>query len=139
MSQFILDDHLPEPEVLEPIRRWASAQFVRFLRPGEIVLDERIPEILLTLKQPTFITIDQGFWSRRWCHPGYCIVYFALRNDQQELIPQLLRELLHKPDFRSRASRMGRVARVSSASIEYWSAQQSGLQQLAWKTPRRKK
>jgi hypothetical protein len=139
MNQFILDDHLPETDVLEPIREWASAQYVRFLRPGEVILDERIPHLLLELKQPTFVTIDGGFWDRRWCHPRYCILYFALRDDQQERLPQLLRSLVRKPEFRSRANRMGRVVRVSSSSIEYWAFRQEGLCQLPWKAPRRRK
>jgi hypothetical protein len=139
MSQLVLDDHLSESDVLRPIQQWGTAELLRQLRPDEIVLDDRVPQILLTLKQPTFVTIDQGFWNRRWCHPKYCILYFALRDDQQELLPALLRALLRQPEFRSRASRMGRVARVSSASIESWSFQASQMEPIAWaKRPRKK-
>ena len=139
MSQLILDDHLSESKVLRPIQQWGTAELLRQLRPDEIVLDDRVPQILLTLKQPTFVTIDQGFWNRRWCHPKYCIPYFALRDDQQELLPGLLRALLRQPEFRSRSSRMGRVARVSSASIESWSFQASRMEPIAWaKRPRKK-
>jgi hypothetical protein len=139
MSLFVLDDQLSEPKVLRPILEWSTAQYVHALRPDERILDDRVPEILRTLKQPTFLTIDRGFWDRRFCHPGYCILYFALRDEQQEHLPELLRALLRKPEFRSRARRMGRVARVSTAIIESWVFQEFRLQHIPWTTPRRKK
>jgi hypothetical protein len=82
VSQLILDDQLDIHGVLHPVRRWVTAQLLREVRPDEHVLDDRVPEILLTLKQPAFVTIDQGFWDRRLCHPRYAILYFALRRDQ---------------------------------------------------------
>jgi hypothetical protein len=54
-----------------PLEAWTTAVRPQALRPGEQVLDDRVPEILLTLKAPTFITIDQDFWDRRLCHTGY--------------------------------------------------------------------
>jgi hypothetical protein len=75
MSQLILDDQLDISEVFFPIRKWITARRLQELRPGELIRDERVPEILRTLKSPTFITIDHGFWNARLCHPDYCIVY----------------------------------------------------------------
>lgn len=132
MSQLILDDHLSAREVLTPIRRWVTAQFLRELRPGERVLDVRVPEILRTLRQPTFVTIDHGFWDRRWCHPQYAILYFALREIEQELLPGLLRALLRRPEFKTRASRMGKVARVGTTSLAWWHFQSPDLLQVDW-------
>ena len=65
MSQVILDDQLSQSEVLQPLDEWISVQRLRDLRPHELILDDRIPEILLTLRQPTFVTIDRGFWDKR--------------------------------------------------------------------------
>src|SRR5713226_3968969 len=103
MSQLILDDQLDVSEILPPLRKWITARRLQDLRPSELIRDDRIPEILLTLKSPTFITIDHGFWDARLCHPGYCILYFALRDDQQQLIPTLLRALMRRAEFRSRS------------------------------------
>jgi hypothetical protein len=70
VSQFILDDQLDVAIVLHPIQAWSTAERLRGLRPRERVLDKRIPEILQTLRQPTFLTIDQDFWHSSWCHPA---------------------------------------------------------------------
>ncbi len=138
MSRFILDDRLDAPEVYLPIQRWVKALFLRDLRPGERVPDQRVPEILQTLKQPTFITIDQGFWERTLCHPGYCLLYFGLRDDQQEQLPDLLRSLLRRPEFRTRASRMGKVARITPTFIAWWQFRVTKLHRIET-TPRPRK
>jgi hypothetical protein len=139
MSPFLLDEQLDIEEVLPPLPKWIKVQRLIELRPREIIRDDRVPGILLTLKQPTFITIDQDFWKRRLCHLGYCILYFALRDDQQELLPDLLCASLRHPEFRTRAKRMGKVARVSRSHIDYWQFQTRGLQHLEWDEPRRRK
>ncbi len=132
MSQFILDDQLNVPKVLHVIQQWTTAQRLRSLRPDQAILDDRVPEILRTLKQATFITIDQGFWDRSLCHPNYGILYFSLRSDQEELLPPLLRALLRRPEFRTRASRMGKVARVGTTNLAWWQFQTPELLQVAW-------
>ena len=139
MSLLILDDQLDRKLVQRPLQRWITCQVLHDLRPDELILDDRVPEILLTLTKPTFVTIDQGFWHRQWCHPGYSILYFALRNDQQGKLPGMLRSLLHLNEFRTRASRMGKVARVSADAIDYWQHDMDGIKQISWSPGRRKK
>ena len=134
----MLDDQLDVTEVLVPIRKWITAQRLQDLRPGELVRDDRVPEILLTLQSPTFVTIDQDFWDVRLCHPDYCILYFALRDDQQEILPGLLRTLLRRQEFRSRATRMGKVARVGTKAVAYWEFRVRLLKSIQWKIRRRR-
>src|SRR5947209_18917422 len=71
MSQLVLDDQLDLEEVLPGLESWITSVRLQSLRPGEKILDDRVPELLLKLKQPTFVTIDHGFWNRSFCHPGY--------------------------------------------------------------------
>ena len=132
MSQLILDDQLDVLELLPHLSKWITARRLQTLRPGELILDDRVPEILGTLKQPTFVTIDEHFWQRHLCNPDYCILYFSLRGDQQEQLPSLLRELLRRPEFRTRAARMGKVARVSAAAIDYWQFQSHESRRIEW-------
>ena len=140
MSQLLLDEQLNTPHLLPVIRKWIKAEKLTVERPGEQILDDRVPSILRTLKQPTFVTIDAGFWNRSLCHADYGILYFDLRVDQQELLPGLLRSLLRLPEFRTRALRMGKVARVSTASISFWDVNHQELQHAAWgKRPRKKR
>jgi hypothetical protein len=124
MSQLVLDDQLDVQIILPRLEVWTSAVRLQDLRPGEHVLDDRVPEILQTLKKPTFVTIDHGFWHRRLCHPGYCILYFDLRTAEQDQLPGLLRAVFRLPEFRTRVARMGKVANVGADSLNYWEAGQ---------------
>jgi hypothetical protein len=138
MSQLILDAHVSASLVLRPLRRWITVRTLQELRPNEIVLDERIPEILLREKQPTFVTIDKDFIDPRWCNPSYCILNFALQDREQHELPSLLRALFHRPEFRTRTLRMGKVARVSTSSIEYWQFPDRERRIILWKPRRRR-
>ncbi|HFD39230.1 MAG TPA: hypothetical protein ENJ31_05200 [Anaerolineae bacterium] len=120
MSQIILDDQLFDLEVLVPIARWSTVRRLRDLRPNEVIKDDRVPVLLRQLRQPTFVTIDMGFWNRGLRDPRYCILCFPLRNDEQGELPGLLRSLFHLTAFRTKAARMGKVARVRRQMVEYW-------------------
>src|SRR4051812_2599954 len=105
MSQFILDEQVNVSDALVPLQKWAKVQRLTALRAQQKILDDRVPAILRTVKQPTFLTIDRDFWNRRLCNPDYAILCFAVADDQQELIPGYLRSLLRHPEFRTRAAR----------------------------------
>ena len=120
MTAFILDDQLAPDQVEIPLRRWLKVAYLRDARPNEVIKDDRVETILHALRQPTFITIDRDFWSTDLRHPRYCVLYFALREDEQRALPELLRRLLRLPEFRTCAARMGKVARVSRERVQYW-------------------
>ena len=122
MSQLVLDDQLDVQVLLPELDSWITSVRLQSLRPGEQILDERVPEILCTLKKPTFITIDHGFWNRRLCHEKYCIVFAELTSSQQHLIPSLLRRLFRLTEFRTRGARMSKVARLDEQNVTFWEA-----------------
>jgi len=132
MSQIILDDQLFDLEVLIPLARWITVQRLRDLRPGEVIKDDRVPVLLRQLRQPTFVTIDMGFWDAGLRDTRYCILCFPLRNNEQYKLPRLLRRLLRLPEFRTKAVRMGKVARVSPTRIEYWQLGDERVHGLSW-------
>ena len=132
MTQIILDDQLYDQEVLIPLARWITVQRLRALRPNEVIKDERVPGLLRELNQPTFITIDMGFWNRTLAHPKYCIVCFPLRNEEQDVLPELLRRLIRLPEFHTKSARMGKVARVSQVDTQYWQLGENELYRLEW-------
>ncbi len=139
MSRFVLDDQLWVVDVRDRIRRWSTAQFLRDIRPGEVINDERIPSVLRTLRTPTFVTIDHQFRERTLRDRRYCILYFALREDQQGDIPTLLRRLLRLPEFRTRAARMGKVARVSRERVSWWQLGDDDQHAMHWSVPARRR
>jgi hypothetical protein len=120
MSQIILDEHLGRNQALHPIQHWITAKRIQDLRPGEVIKDERLPTILIHLIKPTLVTIDAGLWKKRYCDRRYCILYFAILDIQQNQIPALLRRVLRLKDFKTKAARMGKVARVTFTHVSYW-------------------
>ncbi|MEZ4735585.1 MAG: hypothetical protein R3E79_51490 [Caldilineaceae bacterium] len=132
MSQVILDDQIFDEEVLIPIARWTTVQRLRNLRPGEVIKDERVPVILREIAQPTFVTIDMGFWRRELVDAKYCILCFPLRNDEQGQIPDLLRRLFRLPEFHTKAARMGKVVQVTSTLLRYWQRGDEQLHLFPW-------
>ena len=130
MSQIIFDEQLNWRLVLEPVRRWITAQKIEDMRPYETIKDDRVLQILWGLKQPTLVTIDAGFYDKRNRDKRYCILYFALTTRQQGQIPNLLRRLLRLPEFRTKAARMGKVARVKQAAVTYWQLDDDELHEL---------
>lgn len=132
MSQIILDEQIFDTDVLIPLTKWITAQRLRDLRPDQVIKDERVPTILRELRQPTFVTIDMGFWSARLRDARYCILCFPLRNDEQREIPSFLRHLLRLPEFATKTARMGKVARVSQNYIDYWQLGDEQPHRLSW-------
>jgi len=120
VTQIILDEHLNRKRVLIPIHSWTTVQSIDDLRPHEVIKDDRVLQLLHTLKQPTFVTIDDGFWDKNLRHPGYCLIYFVLSDDQQDQIPPLLKQLFRFDAFKTKAARMGLVARVHPPHVDYW-------------------
>ena len=120
MSQFALDDQLNPRSVRDPIARRWTVRFVQEFRPDEVIKDDRVPGVLRTIRTPTFLTIDAGFCKRTGRDPRSCILDFALRSDEQGELPGLLRRVLRLPEFRTRAVRMGKVARVSRDHVRRW-------------------
>ncbi len=72
MSQIVLDEHLGRTEVLKPLWKWITAAKIEDLAPDETLKDDRILQILRNQKQPTFVTLDAGFFQKRRCDRRYC-------------------------------------------------------------------
>lgn len=120
MSQIVLDEHLGRTEVLEPLQQWITATKIEDLAPDETLKDDRILQILHNHKQPTFLTLDAGFFQKRRADRRYCLIHFVVPRQQQNRIPILLRQLLRLAEFKTKAARMGKVMRVSERRVEFW-------------------
>jgi hypothetical protein len=63
----VLDEHLLGLGIRAEIARWYRGAVIDItqLRPRSIILDDAIPELLRSVRQPTFITLNVGdFWRR---------------------------------------------------------------------------
>jgi hypothetical protein len=122
----VLDEHLKGWRLDDAIRRWYRGRvcFIDDLRPGSIVKDEAIPALLLTASQPTFVTVNSlHFWQRVAAHRGFCLVCFTLPTGRIDEIPVRLRRLFRLAGFKTKAVRMGKVARISEEQVAYYQVQ----------------
>jgi hypothetical protein len=80
-------------------------------------LDEQIIPLLHELRRLTFFTRDLGFYSRRLCHPRYCLVCMAINEDDVAIFA---RRFLRHPEFNTEAKRLGFVVRIAPKTITAW-------------------
>ncbi len=115
----LLDENINQSQLLL-LRSWRLRPRLigqDFSRKG--IQDEQIIPLLHELSRPTFFTRDQGFYDSELCHARYCIVTLAVHRYEAA---SFIRRFLRHTDFRTRAKRMGKVVRVSSAGIRFWRA-----------------
>ncbi len=119
----VLDEQLLGRNIEVEIAQWyrGSVKFITDLRPHTIIKDDAIPELLRHQTQPTFVTINEkDFWRKVNMNKQCCIVCFTLPDSRVHDIPQILRALFRKPEFNTKARRMGKIIRVTDQEISYY-------------------
>src|SRR5262249_4514256 len=107
------------------IRRWYRGAVVgiKALRPASQIMDEAIPTLLRTVRQPTFLTINVAdFWRRMNADPRFAVICFALPGKHAAEVSLLLRRALGTPPFVTRRGGMGKIARVTRRQIQFYTA-----------------
>jgi len=131
--QIAVDEHLDHWVVTRPIARWISTEQIGYELGRKSLSDEHIRTILRRLKRRTFITGDDDFYKREYCDKHYCIIFFSLPLSQEAEIPNLLRKLLHLPEFRTSRNRMGKVIRISrTGGIHFFDSRTGSEKYLPW-------
>jgi hypothetical protein len=121
----VLDEHLQDVGIVAGFERWYPGQVgsVTALRPGSVIKDQAIPDLLRRQRQPTFVTVNvSDFWRVAKPDRRYCVVAVDLPGSRAAEAPDLVRRLLRRPEFATKALRMGKVVRVSTRVVEYYSA-----------------
>jgi hypothetical protein len=78
------------------------------------------PEILTLLHattRPTFFTLDADFASPLLCHPGYCLVFLYVDDDESAAY---VRRVLRHPVLNTQVKRMGTYVRASYDGVRVW-------------------
>ena len=83
-------------------------------------------------KQPTFVTLDVGFYKKNYRDRRYCLIYVALLPQEQHRLPHLLRQLFHLPQFKTKAARMGKIVRVSEGQLDWWQVGEEKRRTVNW-------
>jgi hypothetical protein len=119
----VLDEHLHGAGTIAAVSSWYRGRVISVtaLRPHSVIKDEAIPMLLRGVRQPTFVTINVAdFWRKAPAHSRYCIVTVGVPTDRIWSVPDLLRGLLRRPDFATKAVRMGRVLRITPHLVEFY-------------------
>ena len=130
----VVDENLHDQRIMAAIFAWYPGQVVSVvtLRPRSLIKDEAIPTLLLNATQPTFVTINvTDFWKKAEPHRSYCIINVAVPKERIREVPDVLRRLFRLPDFKTKASRMGKIVHVTSNHIEYYESDWR-VQTLGW-------
>lgn len=130
----VLDEQLLGRGLESKIAKWyrGAVQFIIDLRPNTIIKDDAIPELLRQQNRATFVTINEkDFWGKVTADNRYCIVCFALSDARATEIPQSLRLLFRRPEFKTKAKRMGKVIRVTTKEFSYYTLHDNQVRAIA--------
>jgi hypothetical protein len=96
-------------------------RYITGLRPGTVIKDDAIPALLRQQRQPTFVTINEkDFWKKVEIDERFSVVCFDWPDSKASLISESLRDLFNRAEFSTKQARMGKVVRVSDASVSYY-------------------
>ncbi len=129
----VLDEQLLGRNLEIEIARWYPGPvcFITDLRPGSVIKDDAIPQLLQTVIQPTFVTINErDFWRKTVATDYFCIVCFSLSDARATEIAKRLRSLLRERLFSTKKLRMGTVIRVTDGEVSYYTAQDRTIHTL---------
>lgn len=119
----VLDEQLSGRGIETALAQWYAGTvcFINALRPGTLIKDEAIPDLLQQQNAPTFVTINEtDFWLKAKLADDYCIVCANLSDSQAHHVNRLLRCLFRRPEFRNKTQRAGHIFRLSHNSALYY-------------------
>lgn len=133
----VIDESFQDKRIIRSIGDWYPGQVISVmdLRPATLIKDDGIITLLNKVKQPTFVTINvEDFWLKFRANQRYCIIALQLTQLQVKQEASVwLRRLLLLPEFRTKATRMGRVVYARASRIEYYGADRQ-IHSLSWST-----
>jgi len=127
----VLDEQLADPRIIRSIEQWYKGKVIVIgeARPQTKIADDVIPVLLHKLKEPTFVTINhEDFWRKIPANPAYCVICFKLTGKRLAEVPDTLRALLSRPEWRSKSKRLGAVISVSARRVAFYSTKQRHIE-----------
>lgn len=113
----VLDENVPRPQWYALKAKQISMRQIGYEVGRSGMQDEEILPLLLSLRRPTFFTLDKDFYRPRLRHGKYGLVWLdVLQLEVAVFIPRFLRH----PEFNTEAKRMGVVVHISHAGLWLW-------------------
>jgi hypothetical protein len=119
----VLDENLNDHRLIAALSSWFPGKVISIteLRPRSIIKDDAVSTLLHKVSHPSFVTINvTDFWKKIHPHADYCIIAVDLPKKRSREIPDLLRVLFRHPTFRTKASRMGKIIRLTHKRVDYY-------------------
>ena len=125
----LLDENFPHDQ-RHLLQEWRIPfrQIGREFLPSGVQDSDIIP-LLHKHRGTTFFTQDGDFFKEGLCHTAYCLVFLDVWADDTVFF---VRRLLSHPRFKTKADRMGIVARVRHDGLQFWQRNHAALQRVAW-------
>ncbi|MDT7896900.1 MAG: hypothetical protein RRB24_02465 [Armatimonadota bacterium] len=126
----ILDEQIPDSQ-RRRLLDWGFHVWQIGWDIGHAGMDDvgQVLPLLHSLRQPTFFTLDLGFYHRRFCHDRYCLVVLDVADTQ---VAEFVRKFLRHPLFRTKAKRMGKVVLLTTEGIRWWAKGMPKELKAAW-------
>lgn len=125
----LLDENIPL-EQRDLLRAWGIRCRVIGQDIAELsIADDNILVLLHRLKQPTLFTRDEDFFRRDLAHENYSLVWLDVVPGEAALF---VRRFLRHTRFRTKAARLGVVARVHHDGVHFWQRYRAALESVAW-------
>lgn len=121
----VLDEQLLGRGIETAISHWypGAVTFLIDLRPHTVIKDDAAPILLKGQPEPTFVTINvTDFWQQVAITQQFCVVCVAVPDSRSDQVSGLLRRLLRRAEFHTKAKRMGCVVRITESSAAYYTA-----------------
>jgi hypothetical protein len=113
----ILDEDIPEDQY-QLLRSWRIPIRRIGVEVGRLGMkDQEILPLLHSLNRPTLFSLDHGFFKRRLCHAGYCLVHLDVEEDEAA---EYVRRVLRHEELITRNKRMGAVLRAGPKGLTLW-------------------
>src|SRR5262245_7169401 len=125
----ILDENIPDDqEELLQRRRIHTRRVGRGL--GRVGMnDAEIIPLLHGLQRPTFFSLDEDFYKRRWRHERYCLVQL---DGDDSFVAECIQNVLAHSTLNTKAKRMGKVIQVNPLGMTMWLVGEQSLFHLEW-------
>lgn len=125
----VIDEHFPESQRVL-LQKWrVPFRQIGYETGRSGMKDDEIVPFLLQLRQPTFFTLDAGFFKRALCHSKYVLFYLDV---EQYEAAAFVRRVLRHPAFATHATRLGIVARVSHTGFTLWQQHADKKVRVGW-------
>lgn len=129
----ILDEQLLQKGLESQIAKWyhGSVKSIVDLRPNSIIKDDNIARLLRQQNAPSFVTINEkDFWQVVPADKRFCLICFRVDTSQIPEISLALREIFQHSLFDTKIKRMGKVIRVVTQEISFYSVETKVVQKV---------